>query len=311
MNIVIGYRDGISQPYINIEDEPSAALPGQMVINPGVLVQGKAGDPKAEDSAVQRPNYGLSRNGSILVYRHLKQLVPEFDTFLHDTVVASLPIITHPQSAQLDDEIQKRADYLGARLVGRWKSGLPVVFTPKEGNDFPVDDRETGSDPQRNNDFIFDKVNDQLDQSKCPFAAHIRKTTPRNDIPAANGERSAILRAGIPYGPEVTPDERQAKKTSYERGLSFVCYQSALSPGFVFMQKVWCNNQTFIVPKAGFDPIVGQALKDTPNPTRFMTGWDADKLESDLTFSQEFVISQGGEYFFSPSMTVLKAISRV
>jgi hypothetical protein len=38
---------------------------------------------------------------------------------------------------------------LGARLVGRWKSGAPIELTPMQ------DDTTMGPDPQRNNNFDF------------------------------------------------------------------------------------------------------------------------------------------------------------
>ena len=41
------------------------------------------------------------------------------------------------------------ADLLGARIVGRWKSGAPVDLTPTQ------DDPALAADPQRNNNFDF------------------------------------------------------------------------------------------------------------------------------------------------------------
>ena len=45
-----------------------------------------------------------------------------------------------------------------------------------------------------------------------------------------------IMRSGIPFGPEVTDEERANHKTEFVRGLAFVCYQSNLSTGFQFIQ---------------------------------------------------------------------------
>lgn len=77
------------------------------------------------------------------------------------------------------------------------------------------------------------------DQSKCPFAAHIRKSRPRGDVENAfSGTDEAefdIMRRGIPYGPEVTDDELKQKKTTVDRGLLFACYQSSLARGFEFI----------------------------------------------------------------------------
>ena len=76
-----------------------------------------------------------------------------------------------------------------------------------------------------------------LDQTNCPFAAHIRKTNPRSDIGPEAVARHSIKRSGIPFGEEVTPAERSSQKTELKRGLAFVCYQSKLSNGFEFMQE--------------------------------------------------------------------------
>ena len=51
------------------------------------------------------------------------------------------------------------------------------------------------------------------------------------------------MRSGIPFGPEVTPQESHDGKTHKDqhgeipRGLAFVCYQSMLASGFEFLQK--------------------------------------------------------------------------
>lgn len=93
----------------------------------------------------------------------MQQLVPEFNKFLHDNPI-DVPGLPRDQGSEL----------FGARLVGRWKSGAPIDVTPLK------DDPSLAADKQRNNDFDFKDSFD--DQTKCPFAAHIRKTNPRNDL---------------------------------------------------------------------------------------------------------------------------------
>lgn len=39
-----------------------------------------------------------------------------------------------------------------------------------------------------------------------------------------------------------------------------------------------------------------------------MTGYNANDLSKELTIPQQFVIAEGGEYFFLPSLTLLKEI---
>lgn len=145
--------DGISSPAISTLTPP---LPGQIVVPPGVLICGTSGD------SVTRPSW--AKNGSFLAYRHLNELVPEFNKFLADNPL-NFPDIPREQGSEL----------LGARFFGRWKSGAPIDITPVH------DDPALAKDPQRNNNFDF-SGNDQTDQTKCPFAAHIRKTNPRADL---------------------------------------------------------------------------------------------------------------------------------
>lgn len=77
---------------------------------------------------------------------------------------------------------------------------------------------------------------------------------------------------------------------------------------------VWCNNIKFPIianPKLpstalpGFDPIVGQAPlgKD-----RWVTGMDEGDAQKRMTL-EPFVVSQGGEYFFVPSIKGLQAFA--
>jgi deferrochelatase/peroxidase EfeB len=121
-------------------------------------------------------------------------------------------------------------------VVGRWRSGAPLELTPLQ------DDTGLGPDTTRNNNFVFG--NDPF-QRACPYAAHIRKTNPRDDI-VINGKVNKaavqirrIIRAGIPFGPEVGPGETT---TTERRGLMFVCYQTSILNQFEFVQSKWANN---------------------------------------------------------------------
>ncbi|TDL16646.1 Dyp-type peroxidase [Rickenella mellea] len=273
-----GFLNGISQPAILSVTPPP--FPGQAVVDPGIIIVGATGDPNLSS----RPSWAV--NGSFLVYRQLNQLVPEFSKFLVDNPIHEVGL---PPA--------EGSELLGARFVGRWKSGAPVALAPTH------DDPELAADKQRNNNFDFSEA---ADQTNCPFAAHIRKTNPRSDLsrfgPSATLLHS-ISRQSIPFGPEVTPEEYRENKTHCDRGLSFVCYQSVLANGFEFMQ-ARANNIHFPVKQVvpGFDPIIGQ----NGNDTRTTQGSDPTAQSNSLSLPFEFVVSKGGEYFFSPSITALK-----
>ncbi|KAG8683211.1 hypothetical protein FRC08_014464, partial [Ceratobasidium sp. 394] len=198
-----GWQDGISNPAVTGVVDP---LPGQRPIPPGVLLLGTASDP-----VKTRPSWATE--GSFLVFRQLSQLVPEFHDFLDKN-----PIVLPGLDRKLGSEL------LGARLVGRWKSGAPIQLAPT------ADDPALAKDKMRNNHFSFPQAPGEEGQTECPYAAHIRKTNPRNDLGPTDVNNTdpnnpvtslSITRAGIPYGPEVTPGEKLEKLTEHERGLAF------------------------------------------------------------------------------------------
>ncbi|KAF5375784.1 hypothetical protein D9757_008981 [Collybiopsis confluens] len=331
-----GFMDGISNPTISGFAAPALpgtiVHPGQAVVAPGIILVGEQGDP----SLSSRPAWAL--DGSFLAFRQLQQRVPEFNKYLLDNALSE-PNFT----------VQENADLLGARMMGRWKSGAPIDLTPL------ADDPVLANDPNRNNNFNYTHPTFDIksDQTHCPFSAHIRKTNPRADLAA--GFNNHIIRAGIPYGPEVTSDEASASASStdptLERGLAFVAYQSSISTGFAFLQKAWASNANFhtvlhllihIIPflsrllqlgkwhdhftgkcartdchssfffflclfkidySTGEDPIIGVAAGDGP---RHPSGLDPQNSTRVMTIEQDFVVSRGGEYFFSPSLLALQ-----
>jgi Dyp-type peroxidase family len=207
-----GWQDGISQPGINGLTDP---FPGQEMVDPGLFVLGYPGG-GADPLPVP-----WMKNGSYMVFRQLQQLVPEFEAF----------VLTAANAVGMDPVL------LGARLVGRWKSGAPLALTPIQ------DDLAMAANPEQNNNFDF---SDDQAQRRCPFGAHIRKTNPRLDIPENGLTPHRINRQGIPFGHEVSAAERAANSTQQERGLMFVCYQTIINNQFQFVQRAWANNPIFV-----------------------------------------------------------------
>jgi len=205
---------------------------------------------------------------------------------------------------------EEGAEFLGARMVGRWKSGTPIDLAPLQDNP----DIAKDPDQVNNFDYTFNDAggNDQVDQNRCPFAAHLRKTNPRADLSPEDKivAPHRIIRQGIPYGPEVTNSEAQSGKTTEHRGLAFVSYQSSLAQGFVFLQQSWANNITFPPGKnvpIGFDPVIGQ--NKVGSTEAFTTsGLDPKNQQGTPLQLIKFVNPRGGEYFFSPSISALKTV---
>jgi Dyp-type peroxidase family len=295
-----GFLDGISQPGIrgltqrsNPIYKPDEGLPGQDLIWAGEFVFGYPGQhpqhPTKEGSPPPMAAPWM-HNGSFMVFRRIEQKVLEFRRFVAE------------QAARLGMD----PHLLAARMVGRWKSGAPLELAPLR------DDPRLGHDDGRNNAFEY---RDDRFQQKCPYAAHTRKVYPRDDEgDEAEARRHRIIRAGIPFGPEVAPAETT---TSHSRGLMFVCYQTSIERQFEYIQRQ-ANDPGFVSGKRrpdgwdvrpGYDPIIGQAPgngireMDEPYPN-----YPAGSRRTTLTIPKQFVELTAAAYFFMPSITALRTV---
>src|SRR6266403_1733279 len=111
-----GYRDRLSQLEIEgtgIEPTPGSGPP----IKAGEFILGYP-DEDGPPPKLPQPEI-LSRNGSYMAYRRLQQHVGDFRDFLRE------------QGGPTADE----QELLAAKLMGRWRSGAPLVLAPD--NDDP------------------------------------------------------------------------------------------------------------------------------------------------------------------------------
>ncbi|MGF9567543.1 Dyp-type peroxidase [Neorhizobium sp. BT27B] len=314
-----GFQDGISQPGIRgltppmNPTDPEQGLPGQDLIHPGEFVFGYPGqvdrfDPSFPDATkettgpIVEPPFVWMNDGAYMVFRRLEQRVLAFQKFVKD----------ESRVLGMDEGL------LAARLVGRWPSGAPLVLAPLQ------DDAALGADATKNNHFEFQ--HEDASQRRCPYAAHIRKTYPRDDlndapgIPALAGEGGEasvqtrrLRRAGIPFGREVNDSEVIGSEAS--RGLMFVCYQTSIIDQFEFVQKDWANNDTFVFGKGrpngsgqvtpGHDPLIGQVAGDLRVVDELVPNYPTGNTRSSINITQRFVQATGAGYFFMPSIAAL------
>jgi len=307
-----GFKDGISQPavrgrwptepfdFVSPRTFPKDATfdamradfaePGRRLIWPGHFVFGygrqKADDPRTYDPANQPKGPAWAENGSLLVYRRLRQNPDEFWKFVQDTVNALAK--KYPKSAP-----DKRR--VGALLVGRWDSGTPLVRSPDKDigitgdalNYFTFDAKSTPAPPGDSWPNMADP-----DGLSCPLAAHIRKVNPRDQATdlgfAERTPPKMMLRRGITY----------AAKTD-DKGLLFVSYQSSIVDQFEFLMKQWVNKANTPQDHAGHDPILSRGRNRVFNVT-------IEKKVEEIPLTSTFVVPTGGEYFFSPSIGFFK-----
>ncbi|NJM59324.1 MAG: Dyp-type peroxidase [Oscillatoriales cyanobacterium RU_3_3] len=336
-----GFKDGISQPgirgrvseapdsfltprYIDPKDELSQTFskPGQPLVWPGQFVFGyrAQSDLKPTESVPSKPAPTWAKNGSFLVFRRLRQDVGSFWNFMHSK---AKELATEDGFSDLDGE------RLAALLVGRWKSGAPIMRTPDRDNN------QLSKDDSANNHFNFDQKSRQIplipgqpddgyelapedrDGFRCPHAAHIRKVNPR-DITTEKGSNTdtltrRILRRGIPFGKVLDdPNNPDADPLQGNRGLFFLSYQTSIEDQFEFLSKNWMNGEkTPEENPGGKDLIVGQNNNLGQNRKRRCTirrKVDGQTKEAIIESETDWVIPTGGGYFFSPSITALKDI---
>ena len=229
-----GFLDGVSQPGVRgrLSAAPNDVLtvrqnpnnrqqgkPGQELIWPGEFVFGYPGQEGNPDNDPRQPfqNPGpvsttgpdWANDGSFLVFRRLTQDVAAF----HDSLRRQRDAL---QNAGAPADVT--ADLLGARCVGRWRSGAPVERTRNDAtlaND--TDNADLGNVDCANNNFEFQESAEPLRPTSfhdpfdctdadpkhpetlfpqasadskgavCPFTGHIRKVYPRDDEPLVEG----------------------------------------------------------------------------------------------------------------------------
>lgn len=96
-------------------------------------------------------------------------------------------------------ETGRDAEWIAAKLVGRWRNGNPLELTPNTPDrQPPIPAKEIN-----NYNYVETKPND-TNGMRCPIGAHMRRTNPRDET-VRGGEGSGsdhrIMRRAQPYGP--------------------------------------------------------------------------------------------------------------
>jgi hypothetical protein len=285
--IHFGYRDGISQPRIagtpwddpGDPDDDSPLVPAwHFVLNP------------------DNPSYNVDPllvNGCFGAFRLLYQDVGAFESFL---TFGGDPAL------------------LAAKMCGRWRDGTPLEVSPK-GPDSTLSELDlinfsylTPTPHQKG-----PRQPDGLG-AQCPYAAHTRRTNPRDDDDVQgninNAVQHRIRRFATPYGPPYTPASADA-----QRGLVGWFMGANLTDQFEFLMNTWISTSGFrpgndASPNAsGVDPLFGPQKEDV-----FHGDFEFDYLGGSGTYQkcpglQRFIRTDGGLYAFLPSLTALRTLS--
>jgi Dyp-type peroxidase family len=327
-----GFRDGISQPVIRGTRCAQKAVPERDYVAPGEFLLGYQNDqgyvsppvtvsphldpcsnlPTVAESKPNRfPYFGnrtsnpdardFGRNGSFLVLRQLDQDVEKFETAMTRTAAK-----LRKQYPRLSELIGRKvnAEWVSAKIIGRWKNGTALVKSPSCPADAKTPD----------NDFSYG-VDDPRGLA-CPLGSHIRRTNPRDSLEPGDREeqqitnRHRILRRGRSY-------EYDAEGTGgIKKGLLFAALCSDLERQFEFVQNNWINARAFHGLTDEADPLLGNPLaeegsfigadrrKDEKRPTRFTIPTPVGPVT--VKGLQSYVTLKGGGYFFLPSRSAIK-----
>jgi Dyp-type peroxidase family len=265
-----GYRDRMSQPEIEgmgVTPTPGSGPP----LKPGEFFLGYP-DESGAGPTLPQPEI-LSRNGSFLAYRRMEEHVGAFRDFLRQ-----------------NGDTPEEQELVAAKLMGRWRSGAPLVLAPTK------DDPELAKDPQRNNNFDYGTMDPH--GYAVPLGSHIRRMNPRDTAPNMNRRR--MIRRGGTYGPplaEGVPDD------GVERGLAAFVGCASLIRQFEFAQNVWVNDPNFHELGNERDPFVGthDGSYDMTIPKR--------PIRKKITGLPSFCTVKGGAYFFLPGISALKFLA--
>src|ERR1700757_3680905 len=265
-----GFRDRLSQPVIEGSgEEPTPGSGGPLKAGEFIL-----GYPDEEGNIGNLPQpEELARNGSYMAYRRLREHVGLFRGYLAEQAGT-------PGGQEL----------LAAKLMGRWRSGAPLVLAPEH------DDPELGADPMRNNDFNYNEM-DPFGYA-VPLGSHARRLNPRDT--AVNMNRRRMIRRGATYGaalPEDAPDD------GVDRGISAFIVCASLVRQFEFAQNVWINDPNFHELGNERDPICGtqDSTLDYTIPKR--------PIRKVLKGLPAFTTLKGGAYFFLPGLNGLRYLA--
>jgi len=265
-----GYRDRMSQPVIEGSGEeptPGSGAP----LKAGEFILGYP-DEDGPPANLPQPET-LSRNGSYMAYRRLQEHVGAFRDFLKK----------HGQTPE-------EQELVAAKLMGRWRSGAPLVLSPDK------DDPALGADPQRNNDFNYKQMDPH--GYAVPLGSHMRRMNPRDT--AANMNRRRMIRRGATYGPYLPEN---AAEDGIERGIAAFVICASLIRQFEFAQNVWVNDRNFHELGNERDPIIGNqdGTLEYKIPKR--------PIRKKITGLPAFTSVRGGAYFFLPGLRALRYLA--
>jgi deferrochelatase/peroxidase EfeB len=216
-----GYRDGIAQPRIAGGD--SKATPDKQPEAPtGDFLLGRDYVNTFGGNYIGDLPGALADNASYGAFRIQEQDVAGFEELL----------ARWGRAAGLDPEL------VAAKLVGRWRNGVPLVLSPDTDSPNPPVSGHQLNDFDYAPGATHPAFYDDAEGLRCPIGAHIRRVNPRGSKVMGKPYSRRILRRNLPYGPAFDPAHPDG---DVERGLIgyFIC--GDLEAQWEFIQRVWVH----------------------------------------------------------------------
>jgi len=292
-----GYTDGISNPiirgmtprhqYLADGDQPEAP-PGEFYL--GYQNQFASQDGGPSKYPVPKPD-SLGMDGSYAAFRILEQDVAGFEEFLKVRA----------------QETGRDAEWIAAKLVGRWRNGNPLELTPNTPDrQPPIPAKELN-----NYSYVETRPND-INGTRCPIGAHMRRANPRDETVRGgdgSGSDHRIMRRAQPYGPLYNPDKPDKEK----RGLIGNFIVGDLQAQFEFVMSQWVNGSDFTACLAtdARDPILSNHVSEFAIPISDDNCSNPGGESVSLKKKPQFVFTRGGAYCFLPSLTAVRWIANL
>lgn len=311
-----GYRDSISQPRFEVNGEVIGRADDQPVAPVGALLLGPY-ETTFPDVEWRLPEpSALAINGCFNAFRILEQDVVGFEEFLRQSaqrLVAEYPDVVHPEVDPVE--------FIAAKLMGRWRNGVPLSFARKHAS---VQRADAGADGDHGQ-FVdgmpvlgdLDHLNafdypdesadfDDFDGTMCPIGAHIRRGNPRSSriVQRSANHTRPIVRRGVPYGPTYDP---AAGDDGERRGLlgSFLCADLAAQYEAVMYDWINLGLQDPRVTSTN-DVIIGA---NHERSSRYEIPLGEGRTLTLHGFGR-FTHTVGAVYLFCPSITALRYLAR-
>ena len=264
-----GYKDGIGQPLIE-GSGVAGNNPHEQALKAGEFVLGHLDE--MGNNIFPQPG-ALGKNGSFVVFRKLYQNVAAFRKFLK-------------ANAATEEEVE----FLAAKMMGRWRSGVPLARCPMH------DDPAVAADPKQLNDFLY--KDDDPRGLKTPVESHVRRMNPRDSEVIGIPRLHRMLRRGTVYG--LALPDGAVEDDGVDRGFMFAFVGAHIDRQFEFVQSQWMNSGEFAGRGNAKDPIAG--AQDGNETFTIPT----QPVRRTIASVPRFVVTRGGEYAFLPSLRAIR-----